>query len=131
MSPTSPDADDPLDEVLEETFPASDSPANTVETGIRAIEPLPPSDRRVSDNRRLKRFELSVDGAVAFLTYERAGDSLTLIHTEVPEELRGHHLGEALIESALTAARSDGLRIVPLCPFVRAYLRKHRTSILR
>jgi uncharacterized protein len=51
---------------------------------------------------------------------------LTLIHTEVPEALRGRHLGDELVEAALAAGHSAGLRIVAVCPFVQAYLRKHR-----
>jgi predicted GNAT family acetyltransferase len=79
----------------------------------------------VSDHPERKRFELTVDGQTAFLKYERANGALTLIHTEVPESLRGHHLGDALVKAALAAGRAEGLRIVALCPFVRAYMRKH------
>jgi uncharacterized protein len=79
----------------------------------------------VTDNRTKNRFELAVNGDTAFLLYERADDALTLIHTEVPEAARGHHVGETLVEAALEAARSAGLRVVALCPFVRAYMRKH------
>jgi hypothetical protein len=82
----------------------------------------------VSDNRALKRFELTMDGLTAFLAYERTPDTLTLIHTEVPEGLRGQHVGEALVEGALHAGRSEGLRIVAICPFVRAYMRRHPPS---
>jgi uncharacterized protein len=121
--------DDMLDETLEETFPASDPPANTVETGIR-IGPLALSeDVTVSDNPALKRFEVTVDGETGFLAYERTGETLTLIHTEVPEPLRGRHLGDRLVDAALQAGRAEGLRIVVVCPFARAYLRRHRVYI--
>ena len=120
--------DEKLDEGLEETFPASDAPANTVETGIRTGEPPSSSDHEVSDNSALKRFELIASGHTAFLKYERTKDSLTLVHTEVPDALRGQHIGDALVEAALAAARSQGLRVVVVCPFVRAYLRKHPPS---
>lgn len=116
--------DSKLDEALEETFPASDPPANTVETGIRTGEE-PQSRGSVTDNRAQNRFELSVNGDTAFLLYERTADTLTLIHTEVPTTLRGHHVGDALVEAALEEARSAQLRIVAICPFVRAYMRKH------
>jgi len=112
-----------LDEVLEETFPASDAPANTVETGIGV--PSRAADSSVSDNRALNRFELTLDGHTAFLAYERTPNALTLIHTEVPDTLRGQHLGDRLVEAALEAGRSSGLRIVAVCPFVKAYLRRH------
>jgi len=116
---------DKLDETLEETFPASDAPANTVETGIRTGDAAPPV-AAVVDNRAASRFELAVDGQTAFLVYERRPDSLTLVHTEVPDALRGRHIGDALVEAALRAGRSEGLRIIAVCPFVRAYMRKHR-----
>jgi uncharacterized protein len=118
--------DEMLDETLEETFPASDPPANTVETGIR-IGPAAPSESvTVSDNPALSRFEVMVDGQTGFLAYERTGDTLTLIHTEVPVPLRGRHLGDRLVDAALQAGRAEGLRIVVVCPFARAYLRRHR-----
>jgi len=120
------DVERELDEALEETFPASDAPANTVETGIRIGEASPPPDWLVTDNRELKRFESTIDGHTAFLAYERTHDTLTLVHTEVPDDLRGRHVGEALVKAALDVGRSEGLRIVAICPFVRAYLRKHR-----
>jgi len=113
-----------LDEGLDETFPASDPPANTVETGIRTGEPSG-FEPEVSDNPSLSRFELVVDGHTAFLTYERTANSMTLVHTEVPRALRGRHLGETLVESALAFGRRAGLRISVVCPFARSYLRRH------
>jgi uncharacterized protein len=79
----------------------------------------------VTDNRTTNRFELSVNGDTAYLLYERTADALALIHTEVPMSLRGHHLGDALVEAALETARSAGLRVIAVCPFVKAYMRKH------
>jgi predicted GNAT family acetyltransferase len=117
--------DSKLDEALEETFPASDPPANTVETGIR-IGGLPADAApSVTDNSTRKRFEISMNGETAFLVYDRTDDALTLIHTEVPTALRGRHLGDTLVSVALQSARSAGLRIIAVCPFVRAYMRKH------
>ncbi len=117
-----------LDEALEETFPASDPPANTVETGIQPGELPHAAGGPVTDNATAKRFELVVNGETAFLVYERTHEALTLIHTEVPPALRGHHVGDALVKAALETARSAGLRTVAVCPFVRAYLRKHPAS---
>jgi len=108
-----------LDEVLEETFPASDAPANTVGTGTR-VGPLPLA-QAVTDNREASRFELVVDGQTAILTYERTPTSLVLVHTEVPPSRRGHHLADALAD----AAHAERLQVVVVCPFVKAYLRKH------
>jgi predicted GNAT family acetyltransferase len=116
--------DSKLDEALEETFPASDAPANTVGTGIRIGLPAI-AGGSVTDHSTKNRFEISVNGETAVLVYDRTADALTLIHTEVPTALRGHHLGETLVEAALQSARSAGLRIIAVCPFVRAYMRKH------
>ena len=79
----------------------------------------------VVDNRPASRFELPIDGQTAFLTYERTADSIRLLHTEVPEALRGRHFGETLVQGALELARAERLHVVVVCPFVRAYLRKH------
>jgi hypothetical protein len=117
-------ADAKLDEALEETFPASDPPANTVETGTRTggEEPSRPP---ITDNPALHRFEATLDGETAFLLYGRTHDALTLIHTEVPPAFRGRRMGDALVEAALADARSSGRRVVAVCPFVKAYLQKH------
>ncbi len=112
-----------LDETLDETFPASDPPANTVATGSK-IEPASPRPD-VTDHRDANRFELTVDGHTAFLDYERRPDALVLVHTEVPEQLRGRHLADALARAGLAQAHAEGLRVVAVCPFVRAYLRRH------
>lgn len=112
-----------LDEALEETFPASDPPANTVDTGIRID--IAPDRVLVNDNRAAHRFELVVDGQMSFLSYERTPDRLTLVHTEVPPPLRGQHLAEALVRAGLHTARAEGLQLVVVCPFAKAYLRKH------
>jgi predicted GNAT family acetyltransferase len=82
----------------------------------------------VIDNTAQSRFELTVDGQTAVLVYERTPDELRLIHTEVPAALRGRGLGEQLVKAALERGRADGLRIVAICPYVRAYLRKHPPS---
>jgi predicted GNAT family acetyltransferase len=79
----------------------------------------------VRDNRNENQFELEQDGQVAILAYDRDDKQITLIHTEVPPPLRGQGVGEALVRGALEQIRGDGLRIVAVCPFVRAYMKKH------
>ena len=80
---------------------------------------------RVVDNAPKQRFEVTVNDKVATLAYERAGDRLVLIHTEVPPNLEGHGIGHLLVRAALDEAARDGELIVPLCPFVVSYLRRH------
>ncbi|HXD73680.1 MAG TPA: GNAT family N-acetyltransferase [Vicinamibacterales bacterium] len=116
--------DDDIDEALEETFPASDPPANTVETGVARGVPRP-SPAEVIDDRSRSRFEVRDSGGVAFLDYTRDRGTMTIVHTEVPETLRGRGLGTALVEAALASARADALRVVVRCPFASAYLKTH------
>jgi predicted GNAT family acetyltransferase len=120
--------DDKLDETIDESFPASDAPANTVETGIRTGPSEPPAALSITDNPAESRLEVTVDGHLAFLVYERDDKRFTIIHTEVPPALRGHHVGDALVEEALRVARAEHRRIVAVCPFARAYIRKHPPS---
>src|SRR5438045_3002186 len=96
--------DDALDEVVEESFPASDAPANTVETGVRLGEV--PRVAVATNKRESQRFELTVDGHdPAFLTYELKPGSLVILHTEVPPSLRGRHIGDTLVTAAVDFAR--------------------------
>jgi predicted GNAT family acetyltransferase len=119
--------DDKLDEALEETFPASDPPCNTVETGIdlSEITSAPSSEIVVRDHPEANRLEAVVDGHTAFLTYERGPQSIALVHTEVPEPVRGRGIATRLAESGIEFARATGLALVVRCPLVREYLRKH------
>lgn len=69
------------------------------------------------------RYTLSLEGAMAELTYSRAGDSMIIIdHTEVPDALRGRAVGQALLRRAVEDARAEGRAIVPLCPFAKAQM---------
>jgi uncharacterized protein len=79
----------------------------------------------VSHNLAEGRFEIAVEGRRAMLQYRRSDDSMRLIHTEVPEPLRGRGLGKQLVRAALDYAHFNKLKIVPICPFVKLYLEKH------
>ena len=80
----------------------------------------------VRDNKGDHRYELLVDGElVGELVYRARSDVVTLIHTEIAAGFEGHGLGEQLVAGALHDIRAQGLHIVPLCPFVVAYLRRH------
>jgi predicted GNAT family acetyltransferase len=79
----------------------------------------------VRDNTELHRFELDADGNTAYSDYRRAGGVLTVLHTKVPKELEGRRIGSALARGLLEIARAQGLKVVPRCPFVAAYIDKH------
>ena len=118
-----------LDETIEESFPASDPPANTVELGIH-VHPVAPTDAIVvTDNAASSRFEATVDGHVAYLQYERRPDAFVLVHTEVPEALGGRGIGRRLAEFGLHVAEGTGLPVVVLCRFVRDYMKRHNRQV--
>jgi uncharacterized protein len=79
----------------------------------------------VRDNTARHRFELDADGHVAFSNYQREGSVLTVLHTEVPAALNGRGIGSALARGLLDIARTQGLTVKPLCPFVAGYFAKH------
>jgi predicted GNAT family acetyltransferase len=79
----------------------------------------------VRDNPALSRFELDHDGRTAVAYYQLTPGVITLRHTEVPPEMSGHGIGSQLVQGALEAARARGLKVVPKCPFVAAYMAKH------
>jgi predicted GNAT family acetyltransferase len=79
----------------------------------------------VRDNTARHRFELDVDGNLAFSEYRRANGVLTIMHTEVPPALNGKGIGSRLVRGLLDIARSEGAKVKPLCPFVRSYIGKH------
>lgn len=80
---------------------------------------------KVVDNTDLQRFEMSVDGGVAFVMYRKRGTEITLYHAEVPADLQGRGLGSELANATLTAIRELGLKVVPRCSFMAAYMRSH------
>jgi predicted GNAT family acetyltransferase len=80
----------------------------------------------VQDNPGELRYELLVDGEVAGeILYRRSTGAVALIHAEVSPSLEGQGLGARLVAGALDDIRARGLHVVPICPFVRSYLRRH------
>jgi uncharacterized protein len=80
----------------------------------------------VRDNPDQNRFEIDLgDGEYAFAAYNLLPGAIRFYHTVVPESHGGHGLGTALIKTGLAAARERGLKVIPICPFFRAYLKKH------
>jgi len=116
---------DKLDHTIEETFPASDPPANTVVTGVRIG---PATDFVVRDNPEMCRLETEVGGHLATLRYERHPHAVVLVETDVPAALRGRGVANALAKWAIETAERDALRVVAACPFVRAYMQRHAKS---
>ncbi len=79
----------------------------------------------VRDNKTQSRFELDVEGALAFANYRRTPDTVIITHTETPRSLRGRGIASELVRGALELIRADGLKVVAGCGFVVDYLQKH------
>ena len=79
----------------------------------------------VRDNKAQSRFELDVDGGVAFASYRLTPSAVIITHTETPRALRGHGIASQLVEGALALIRADGRKVIGACGFVVDYLSKH------
>jgi predicted GNAT family acetyltransferase len=73
------------------------------------------------------RYVARVEGKPeAEMTFTKAGEKIIIIdHTGVPDELGGMGVGKALVEYMVHDVRARGLKIVPLCPFTNAQMRRH------
>lgn len=79
----------------------------------------------VTDNKALSRFELNIDGNIAFASYRLTPGIVTITHTETPPALHGRGIAAILVKGALAKIRADGLKVVPACGYVADYLDKH------
>jgi predicted GNAT family acetyltransferase len=117
-----------LDETIAESFPASDPPSslpNPDEHDAPGSWTSEDAKREVRDNHEASRFEIGTERGVAFLSYIRKPGEMVLVHTEVPQSLRGQGLAGRLAEVALETARREARRITAQCPFVRKYMAEH------
>ena len=79
----------------------------------------------IENNQSAKQFEARQEGRLAFIKYSLHNHQIIYLHTEVPEALEGKGVGSSLAKAALEYARANHLQVVPLCPFVAAYIRRH------
>jgi predicted GNAT family acetyltransferase len=71
------------------------------------------------------RYEITTEGELAgFVTYRDHGGTRTLLHTEIDPAFEGRGLASRLIRAVLDDLREKGLGLLPVCPFVRAFLDK-------
>lgn len=84
------------------------------------------SDATVHLNKHNHRFEMTIDGKLSFVEYNAIDDeTLILNHTEVHPDLEGQGVGSALVKGVLEYVEQNNLSIVPTCPFVAAYIKRH------
>ncbi len=83
-----------------------------------------PIEREISGSKG--RYVMRRDGDEAELTFSIVSPTLIIAdHTGVPDSFRGTGAGKALVERLVAEARAEGVKIVPLCPFVNAQRARH------
>lgn len=83
-------------------------------------------DNDVTRHTDPDRFEVEADGVAAgFAQFVDHDGQRIFFHTVVEPAFGGRGLGGVLVGGALTATRDEGLRVVPVCPFVKGYVDKH------
>ncbi|MFF7006402.1 GNAT family N-acetyltransferase [Streptomyces fimicarius] len=81
---------------------------------------------RVADNPDESRYEIfDGDERAGFVEYHRFRDEIAFLHTEIDPRFGGRGLGGTLARSVLDGARKQELTVLPFCPFIRGWLRKH------
>jgi len=78
----------------------------------------------VVHNEAQNRFEVTQEGHLAELDYQRVGAEIIFTHTGVPAALEGRGIAGALVKTGLNYARDHGLAVVPICPFVKGYIER-------
>lgn len=79
----------------------------------------------ITHNEKTHRFETTVDGTTAYLSYVDNGDVWVFDHTIVPSEIGGRGIAGELTKHALDYAREQGKEVVPACSYVANYVQKH------
>lgn len=86
---------------------------------------IDPTQTQVVHNPDKRRFEFSHEGKLAKAEYILTKTRIIFTHTEVPPALEGNGIGAALAKFGLNYAREQELKVMPLCPFIASYIRKH------
>lgn len=79
----------------------------------------------VRDNPERQRYELDIEGDVAYVNYRRAAGVVTLTYARVPDALQGRGFGAQLVQGTLELIRARGEKVVPQCGYVALYMRRH------
>ncbi len=78
----------------------------------------------IRNNQSRQRFETWVDDLLCVIDYELHDTNLSLTHVLVPKPLEGRGIAGELTRAALDWARTENYRVIPVCPYVLAWLRR-------
>lgn len=82
-------------------------------------------DVALIDNKDEERFEVIIEGFPSIVEYKVKGNDVYLTHTEVPQALEGRGIAAALVEKVLAEIEHRGQKMIPLCPYVQSFLKRH------
>lgn len=83
-------------------------------------------DYKLIDHEEKHQYEFQIDDKLAKMEYIKSNDEeIYIVHTEVPPGLGGRGVGSQLAEKVLRDIERQGLRLIPLCPFVAGYIHKY------
>lgn len=80
----------------------------------------------VKHNVEAERFEVQLDGKLGIVEYQKDGATYIFTHTEVPPEYRGQGIADRIGYVALETAKAESAQVVPLCPFIKSYIKRHK-----
>ena len=83
------------------------------------------ADVDVINNTQAHRFEVTLGSDTAFAEYRLKPGQIVLPHTVVPPAFEGKGVASALARYAFGYARDHGLTVIPTCPFMSAWVKKH------
>ncbi|WP_269716021.1 GNAT family N-acetyltransferase [Caulobacter sp. NIBR2454] len=83
-----------------------------------------------TDNAQAGRYELDVDGKLAWADYRRHDGVLIIPHVEAEMALRGTGAADRLMRQVAVAAKAEGTRIIPTCGYAQAWLRRHEPELI-
>ena len=79
----------------------------------------------IRNNPAENRFEVLLDGRLSKLEYIQDNDTLVITHVGVHPDLRGQGLAGKLTQTGLEYAKTNSLRVIPMCSYVAAYIRRN------
>lgn len=82
----------------------------------------------VTDNKARSQYELPVDGQIVFARYRRQEGVVSILHVEAPVSLRGNGAAGRLMQGIVDLARRQNEKLVPLCSYAAAWMRRHPES---
>ncbi|RYE16328.1 MAG: N-acetyltransferase [Sphingobacteriaceae bacterium] len=82
-------------------------------------------NEKIKVNEAQNQFEIKTPEGLALIAYEMEGNTMSIMHTEVPEASEGQGVGSAMAEFALNYAQEKQLKVKVYCRFVQVYLKKH------